>query len=742
MPSVRSPLATSPRALLALAGLAGLVVCLALPSGVESPLDGLPWSRRVETWLALALLPWLAILGWRELARPWALAGVATLLLIKLGLAAWAPVAGWEARVFASARDWANHHPQPTWEAFWRPGQGARLDKPWLKGREFPVEWFNGRPFPPDNQFRLWLELGGQATLPPGAGLVLLAGGLDQPPRVETVSRAGVRLPLPVVGDPAQVAALDPESIPRGHLRVAGCLVYGPGNWTLVPLLVQPDGRVEPAFRRGVLWRDPGCLDQADCFRWIWRGLARAGELGLGLLLAAWGVAALRAQWRRGRCDPRLAGVALAVGLTPWLLGRLGWGPDPVWRAGAGAVLGLGLLWLDAWRRPEVWHGRRNGLGLVVLMALGPGTLAAFLGLWDSHLGVMRFFHPGDDWTSYQNVAREIFLGGDWLDRAHPVWHLQPLYRYLVGTMHALGGQATLAQDLLDVWSALGGIALTAALGARLGLTPLWSLGAALLVALPEFAGPFRHHLGRGLQEHAAMLAMLLAAWAAARLAQGWRWALAAGMLAALAYWLRQDHLGVLAGLGFLGLEPVTGAWRPAWREWLSRAWSLRWRLSAHLALLAAAVLAVGGRNWWFGGRFVLTAPGNMSFLTGMGPAEMAANLGRLLLASEGAPDWPALVLLPGTLLGLLALVWRPVWLRGYPLALGLCLAGLLAPYFLVRVSAYTPRFSLHLLPLAALSLALGLSGAGQALRRLGPGSDAPRAGGRESRSPRDPGRS
>lgn len=708
MPLVRHSLATTSRALLALAGLA---VALALPSGLESSLDGLPWSRRPELWLTAALLPWLAVLGWRILARPWALAMVAVLLAIRLALAVGAPAAGWEVQVHASAQDQARGRPQATWEGFWRAGGAAPLDKPWLKGREFPVEWFNGRPFPPDNAFRLWLELRGQASLPPGAGLALLAGGLAEPPRVEAISDQGRRQPLPVVDDPARVAALDPESIPRGRLEVAGGLVYGQGNWTLLPLLVHGDGRVEPAFGRGVLWRpgrSPG--DLSGGYRWWWV-LTRLAELGLAGLLGLWTWATLGDLRRRGLGEARLVGVALTAGLTPWLAMRWGWGPDPAWRAGCGAVLGLLLLWLDAWRRPEVWHARRHGLGLVVLVALGPGLLVAFLGLWADHLGVMRFFHPGDDWTSYQNVAREIFLGGDWLDRARPIWHLQPLYRYLVGGLHALTGQSTLAQDLLDVWSGLGGVALTAALGARLGLSPAWALGAALLTALPEFTGPFRHHLGRGLQEHAAMLALLLTAWTVARLTDGWRWLLAAGMLAALAYWLRQDHLGVLAALVGLGLEPVTGAWRPAWREWLDRAWRARWRLTTYWSLLAAAVLVVGARNWWFGGRFVLTAPGNMSFLTGMGPAEMAANLGRLLLASEGAPDWVALILLPGTILGLTALCWRPVWLRGYPLSLGLSLAGLLAPYLLVRVTAYTPRFSLHLLPLAALSLALALQG-------------------------------
>jgi hypothetical protein len=48
-----------------------------------------------------------------------------------------------------------------------------------------------------------------------------------------------------------------------------------------------------------------------------------------------------------------------------------------------------------------------------------------------------------------------------------------------------------------------------------------------------------------------------------------------------------------------------------------------------------------------------------------------------------------------------------------------------------VKISAYPPRFSLHLLPLAALSLILALAGAlGGWERRDSPLTDGPPAGG------------
>jgi hypothetical protein len=286
--------------------------------------------------------------------------------------------------------------------------------------------------------------------------------------------------------------------------------------------------------------------------------LAKGLDYGLLAWLGGWALWALRALWRRGILDaPLLVLLGLTAGL-PHLLLRFVRDPVHLLPLGIAVALAAALLVLDARMRPRAWAARANRLGTTLLAVLGPGALAWFLWLYGPTAGAMTYYSHGDDWLIYQVLARRIFLTGDWLDAADGVWHMQPLYRYVVAWCHALFGQSSAAQDLLDVWSALGAAALCAAMARALGLRVWAALGAAALFAAAEFLGPFRHHLGRGLQEHLGMLGVMATAWAVLR-ARGMRGegagAAAAGLLAVLAYWTRQDHLGVLAALGLLVLD-------------------------------------------------------------------------------------------------------------------------------------------------------------------------------------------
>lgn len=58
-----------------------------------------------------------------------------------------------------------------------------------------------------------------------------------------------------------------------------------------------------------------------------------------------------------------------------------------------------------------------------------------------------------------------------------------------------------------------------------------------------------------------------------------------------------------------------------------------------------------------------------------------------------------------GVFVALLALFWRPKPLFNFPLSFGVIFIGLLSPYMFLWVGAYPPRFSIHILPLALLSL-------------------------------------
>jgi hypothetical protein len=63
-----------------------------------------------------------------------------------------------------------------------------------------------------------------------------------------------------------------------------------------------------------------------------------------------------------------------------------------------------------------------------------------------------------------------------------------------------------------------------------------------------------------------------------------------------------------------------------------------------------------------------------------------------------------------GVFIALLALFWRPKVLKDFPLSLPIIIVGLLLPYVFIHNWGYPPRYSIHLMPIALLSLAFFLS--------------------------------
>ena len=111
-------------------------------------------------------------------------------------------------------------------------------------------------------------------------------------------------------------------------------------------------------------------------------------------------------------------------------------------------------------------------------------------------------------------------------------------------------------------------------------------------------------------------------------------------------------------------------------------------------------------RHWWGGGAFVFYNPNHLNFVVA------AYDRAKYYLILTGS-EWPAFPPLSGfivsfgTLLALLALLWLPKPLLNFPLGLGITILGLLSPYVFLWTGGYQPRFSIHLLPLALLSLAI-----------------------------------
>jgi hypothetical protein len=211
--------------------------------------------------------------------------------------------------------------------------------------------------------------------------------------------------------------------------------------------------------------------------------------------------------------------------------------------------------------------------------------------------------------------------------------------------------------------------------------------------------------LGSGLQEYAGLLFLMLAGLAVFKGKDRGIWQiLGAGCLAAVGLLLRLDHLGCLTVLVLLILEPNEGSIINTWRQWHKKLMDQHSKLLLYWCFLVAALMTVLVRNWLLGGNLTLKEVSGLKFLT----HDFLGNLKGipiLLSAQEQGISSAGWFLWTGTIIGILALFLRPGPLRSYPLGLGLTLADTVVPYFYVRINAYTPRFSVHLLPLAIISL-------------------------------------
>ena len=58
-----------------------------------------------------------------------------------------------------------------------------------------------------------------------------------------------------------------------------------------------------------------------------------------------------------------------------------------------------------------------------------------------------------------------------------------------------------------------------------------------------------------------------------------------------------------------------------------------------------------------------------------------------------------------GVIMALLSLVWRQNAFENFPLGLSITILGLLFPYAFLLTLGYAPRYCIHILPLALLSI-------------------------------------
>jgi hypothetical protein len=690
-------------------GLISLTLILALPSGMPAWFNGLPWSGALETLVLTVFLPFLLLGRWQYLTSKKLISFLLCLLALKAILAIWAPSAGWNVKVYESQIAFTEGRWESTYESIWRNGVSAIMDRPWLDSKYFPIEWMNRYAKKKRQKRQVVLQIEGWAIMPKGEELVLRTDGARHASLWAEDSN-GKRQKL-YFKNGTSVKSLS------GACKVYGEIYFGPGgNWTLALFLREAFGELTSAFDPPILWQGQDAVTMNLKLLAGLGWMARVSDMAILLFFAAWLYSLLLNLFHEGLLGKRLAflatlGLVLPLAIS-WIPDIASLDPTGILPLAIGMSIGSGIL--ATWAIKETNEGdfTEKKLEKLVIFVLGPGIVGYLCFNWWYHLGAMHFYSIGDDWLVYQNYGRQIFVGGDWWSSFEPLIFYQPGYRYIVGLLHALFGQSAMAQHMLDAWSVAGAAALLTGLARFLGAMPSWALIGCAIYLFNELAGGFRHHLGRSMSEHSSMLFMMLAFWGVARsrVFKPGR-VLYPALAAMVGFWLRMDHLGALAGAGFFRRPGRGLGWLAAWSQWVKDLWQdLRWPL-VYWTLLFLAAFAILARNKIMGGLFVLVDSRNVDRWDITSLYGAWVGLSTILNADDSVIKFPALVLWPGALVGLIALFWRRGPLSGYPLCLALAIAGALSPYVFLLPNGSPPRFSVHILPLACLSIVV----AGQA---------------------------
>lgn len=370
-----------------------------------------------------------------------------------------------------------------------------------------------------------------------------------------------------------------------------------------------PGGRVEMTIGDDVSVTIP-----PSSIGWTGYPTLRVGlhRIRISLSIPQGGARTFAAGWTvEGRERPFDAAVVFRQPVTP-----IGLAADTVLRVistafdailGACLVVGMLSAFVSGWRRLTKSAGARDALAIAWVAV----TTEALLIAWPFRHW-MATLSGGDDWLSYETMARDIGLNGLWmtagaaLGKGAPFYY-QPLYPYFVAATHWLFGDdlygLLFMQRLLVGGTVIALWRATAALfGERVGCAGL----VAALVIVYEKVGP-----SSGVLLSELLFVPLICLWALllVRLAKSPKPALSSAAVA-----------GVVGGLATLTRSTLMLGWLLA-LPLVAISLARTKRVGRIVGVLAAALVAVTllatARNWVVVRQFVLVSssgPTNLFF--------------------------------------------------------------------------------------------------------------------------------
>jgi hypothetical protein len=318
-------------------------------------------------------------------------------------------------------------------------------------------------------------------------------------------------------------------------------------------------------------------------------------------------------------------------------------------------------------------------------------------------------------------------MQGYWLEGGTKNFYFQPFYRWVSGLLHLVFGDSSIGEFFWEgacyLMVALLAFALTKpSTGFRWGVLAAVTTLTVMAIGLPWGL------IGGSLSEVTSTGFIYLGAFMALRSRRGsLLWAVAAGLLASLAFYTRLNNLPMAAGIALFALS-ARMPWyrffqpRPASPKPMAKAGPWRvmiaWRtLVAVPAVLALGLLFFAWRNWHFNGTFSVLGGSSLQTLALWQPGmSLAAVVPRwigsvlMVITVRDPPqfDWKSLPVLFGAAVAPLAVVGVPR-LRDVPALPALFFLVAISAAFVARGSAYPGRFSVHIVGVTCVLAVIGI---------------------------------
>jgi hypothetical protein len=697
------------------------VVALLWPARTVGLLEGLPLESTIANTVLLGVvLPTLLWFHPRFLQVRFARGAILALLAWKALAAATITPDGWCVRFEPQrplVKDATSIVPH-SWDvrADWlsdQPACSAIVRRPYKGLGEFPVWFFN---LPPPNDS--WPD---PLDLPPAARTGMIVSGFVDAAHDGT-------LQLEFTRDMQAAAYVD-------GVKVDGTANLAPGihHVRVAAMLTGDRWRFEPRWNGADLWRSTGVVSTVkrpsrfDAIVRPWAG---------------WLVTALAA--------------GLMIAWIVSLLLRIGSLPALAWIAGASVLIG-GLAATNhveaaRWCVPGLIAAAfipipsrlRNVFGVFALVGI-PWLVLVVVAFADN-IGHFRLYAWGNDYWMYQRFGYRIVMQGYWLEGGTKNFYFQPFYRWVSGLLHLAFGDSSIGEFFWE-----GGCYLIVALlafyltkassGFRWGVLAAVTTLTVLAIGLPWGL------IGGSLSEITSTGFIYLGAFMALRSRRGsLLWAVAAGLLASLAFYTRLNNLPMAAGITLFALSARVPLYRffqlrpvapkpsanpdpaspklkakaePASPKLKAKAGALiAWRtLVAVPAVLALGLVFFAWRNWHYNGFFSVFGGTQLNIMALWQPGmPFAAVVPKwidsvlMVITVRDPPqfDWKSLPVLFGAAVAPLAVLGVPR-LREVPALPALFFLAAISAAFVARGFAYAGRFSVHIIGVTCALAVIGI---------------------------------